>query len=204
MAGKLEAKKEKRRMQIVNETIRQIRSSGYDKTTMEGIAKSCQITKRTLYKYYPVKEAILADFVGMTFSQKEEDRLALLKNVSGLYEKIHLYLIDLMEGVMREPVIFEHYIAYVMRNLVVPQVAGQETSGVASPLHQILLSGLETGEIDPVMPMELVVDFFLFVFVEMTKFYYKNPVTFHIQESAHQSAKLFVQGVKRKESPCKA
>jgi len=199
MPGKLEEKKKKRRETIVEETIRQIRELGYDAVTMEGIAKSCSITKRTLYKYYPVKEAILADFIQMTFHSREKERLQALSAITSFREQVHYYLSILMQGVLREPVIFEKYIIYVMKKLVSYHEKNQEESGVADPLRQIIRRGMQNGDIDPAVPTGLVIDFFLFAFVELTKFYYKNPASFGWEKHLEICTNLFVQGVQRKE-----
>lgn len=199
MPGKLEEKKKKRRETIVEETIRQIRELGYDAVTMEGIAKSCSITKRTLYKYYPVKEAILSDFVQMTFHSREKERLEALSTLTSFREQVHYYLSILMQGVLREPVIFEKYIIYVMKKLVSYQENNQEESGVAYPLRQIIRRGMQNGDIDPTLPTGLVIDFFLFAFVELTKFYYTNPASFEWKRHLEICTNLFVQGVQRKE-----
>lgn len=199
MPGKLEEKKKKRREAIVAETIKQIRELGYDTVTMEGIAKSCNITKRTLYKYYPVKEAILADFIQMTFHAHEKERLEALSALTSFRQQVHYYLSILMQGVQREPVIFEKYIIYVMKNLVSYHEKDQQESGVADPLHQIIQTGMQNRDIDPKLPTGLVIDFFLFAFVELTKFYYKNPSSFELETYIEICTSLFVQGVQRKE-----
>ena len=198
MSSKMEEKKRLMRRKIVDTTIGQIRQKGYDQVTMEGIARSCHITKRTLYKYYPVKEAILSDFVGMTFEKRNDGRIEKLKKMDSLKDRVLYYLKDLMEGVMREPVIFEKFIIYVMKNLVSHGHDNNQSSGLSEPVSYIIKSGYEEGSIDKSFPPELVIDFFIFSFVELTKFYYRNPEEFKLKETVEICAKLFINGVTRR------
>lgn len=192
---KLEEKKKLMRKRIVDTAIGQIRQLGYDQVTMEGIARACQITKRTLYKYYPVKEAILSDFINLAFKVRNNDRLEKLKEMDELRPMVHYYLKDLMKGVMREPVIFEKFIIYVMQNLVSHKEDNNRSIGIAKPLSFIISLGYDNGFIDKTLPQELVVDFFIFSFVELTKFYYRNPDNFDIEEMANICTDLFISGI---------
>ncbi len=198
MVTKNEEKKRKLKRKIVDVTIKDIRKTSYDKVTMEGIAKSCEITKRTLYKYYPVKEAIISEFIRITFEEKSDNRIEKLNEINDLRSKIHYYMKDLIEGVMREPIIFEKYIIYVMKNLVSYEQEKQQSSGVAEPISIIIESCYLDGYIDASLPKELVLDFFIFSFVELTKLYFKDPKNFNIEKMSSICTDLFMKGIKRK------
>lgn len=192
---KLEEKKKLMRKRIVDTAIGQIRQEGYDQVTMEGIARSCQITKRTLYKYYPVKEAILSDFISFTFRDRNNGRIQRLKEMDELRPMVLFYLKDLIEGVIREPVIFEKFIIYVMQKLVSHKVDNNSSSGIGEPISFILGYGYDKDFIDKSLPPELVVDFFIFSFVELTKFYYRDPEKFDIEKTANTCTDLFIAGI---------
>ncbi len=196
MSSKLDIKKQLLKEQIVKKTIEQIRVHGYEKTSMEEIARQTEITKRTLYKYFPVKEAIISEYVRMTFGEKGEKRISELKQRNGVEDRMKYYLKDLMEGVMREAVLFEKYIVYLMGSMVsYKKQESQDQSGVSEPIKFIISSGISDGEISSDMPIELVVDLFLFSFVELTKFYYKSPETFEMEKMTNLCVKLFIKGV---------
>lgn len=183
---------------IVDVTINLIRENGYDQVTMEGIAKACDITKRTLYKYYPVKEAILSEFIRMTFARKKEHRSARLMQAHSMREKVRYYMKELMDGVMQEPVIFEKYIMHVMKNLVSYDKNKTSSSGISDLIESIITPGYEEGLIDESFPHELVIDFFIFAYVEMTKIYYLNREQFDMETTLNICAELFIKGIARK------
>ena len=57
-----ERKKEALRLQIVQTAMALFRAQGFAQTRMEKIADESDIAKATLYKYFPVKEAIIAAY----------------------------------------------------------------------------------------------------------------------------------------------
>jgi AcrR family transcriptional regulator len=185
----------------VETTIAMIREDGYDQTTMEGIAKACEITKRTLYKYYPVKEAILADYVKVTFAARHDSRSESLEKMTTTEQRAMYYMRALMAGVMREPVIFEHYIVYVMRMLVSHhETSSGEGSGVGSLIASIIAGGREEGVINADLSDEMIADLFLFAFVEMTKNYYRAPGQFDLKATSTLCVTMFMRAI----SPAKS
>ena len=183
---------------IVNNAMRLIHEDGFDSVTMERIAKECEITKRTLYRYFPVKEALLSEYVQMTFSQKKENRMKALLQTQSMEEKVRLYMHDLMQGVMKESEIFEKFIMYVMKNLVSFHAGSGKSSGITDLIEYIIQSGYEEGKIDPSLPYGVIADLFVFSFVEMTKIYYRNPDDFDEEKTLNMCADIFLRGVQRK------
>ncbi|MBS7526352.1 TetR/AcrR family transcriptional regulator [Fusibacter paucivorans] len=192
---KNEIKRKQLSCRIVETATEMVKSRGYDQTTMEGIAKACEITKRTLYKYYPVKEAIFADYVKMMFAEQHAVRSEAFEAMTSTSERVDYYMKALMSGVLREPVIFEHYIVYVMRMLVSYRETGERGSGVSVLIEQIITSGRAEGVIDFEMPDGMIADLFLFVFVEMTKQYYTAPEKFDIDTACKYSVAMFMKAI---------
>ena len=183
---------------IVDIAIRLIHENGFDSVTMECIAKSCAITKRTLYRYFPVKEAILCEYIRMAFRLKKENRIRTLTQTQGMENKVRLYMEDLMRGVMNEPLIFEKFIIYVMKNLVGFDASDTNPSGITDLLEWIIRAGYEEDKIDLSLPYGLIVDLFIFSFVEMTKIYYRDKENFDMDKAVNMCVDLFMKGIKRK------
>ncbi|MDD2497719.1 MAG: TetR/AcrR family transcriptional regulator, partial [Desulfitobacteriaceae bacterium] len=57
-----ERKKNETKQSILNSAIKYFQTQGYDSTTMEQIAEEVDISKVTLYNYFPSKEAIVSEF----------------------------------------------------------------------------------------------------------------------------------------------
>jgi len=186
------------RTKIADVAMRLIHECGFDSVTMESVAASCEITKRTLYRYFPEKEAILSEYVRMTFAAKEESRRKALLQTQSMEERVRLYMHDLMKGVMNEPQIFEKFIMYVMKNLVSFNAGSGQPSGITDLTELIIQSGYEEEKIDLSLPYGVIVDLFVFAFVEMTKIYYRDPTAFDEEKTLNICADLFMNGVRRK------
>ena len=61
--GRMERKKRKTRQKIVIVAMDLIQRQGFDSTTMEQIAVEADIARKTLYNHFPVKEAIVDEYV---------------------------------------------------------------------------------------------------------------------------------------------
>src|SRR5690554_3974167 len=60
--GRRERKKEETKKSIVETAIKLFEKQGYNYTTIEQIAEEVDISKVTLYNYFPSKEAIVSEF----------------------------------------------------------------------------------------------------------------------------------------------
>jgi len=179
-------------------TIEAIHEIGYNNVTMEAIAKNNGITKRTLYKYFPVKEAILAKFIQMRFAEKEDDRMKAIQSMDSFENQITAYTTDLMLGVMAEPIIFYHYLKYIMQLMVDHKEDITPPSGVGGPMTFIYQFGMDHGRIDPALPLGFVMDFFLFNFISITKVYYEKPKAFQMKNTIDFYMQVFFAGISPK------
>lgn len=195
-----EHKKNELRNTITTAAIDLIKKTGYENATMEEIARRSEITKRTLYKYFPVKEAIIEYFIKKTIASANLQRVEYLKTLKGLPTRISFYLNELIEGVLHEPELFEKYIVYLMQKMVdCKQTDTSVKSGIADPLAFIISEGIKNGEISDKIPVDIITDLFLFSFVEISKIYYKAPVQFDLEESIALGCSLFIKAVKSNE-----
>ncbi len=82
-----EANKRKCRLRILKASRRLFREKGYDNTMMEDIAAKAELSKATIYNYFPNKESLL---LGTMEDELEVSRSMLAQTDSGLnsYERI--------------------------------------------------------------------------------------------------------------------
>ena len=59
--GLREKKEEKTRKRIVDEALLLFKHNGYEPTTMEAIAEAAEVSRATLYRYFPSKDLVLLD-----------------------------------------------------------------------------------------------------------------------------------------------
>ena len=105
--SRMERKKEETKLKIITAAMKLFKKYGFDETTMELIANEADIAKGTLYNYFPVKEAILGDFIKRSFSEKNPARIEQLKKLPDMRTRMILILSELTEGVMAQKEIFE-------------------------------------------------------------------------------------------------
>lgn len=64
--GRRERKKTEVRERIIDNAVELMTARGFDSVTMEAIAEAADVSKGTLYNYFPAKEAILGAYVQRT------------------------------------------------------------------------------------------------------------------------------------------
>lgn len=194
--SRMDRKKKETRKKIVNTTIRLIQDNGFEATTMEQIAKDTDIAKGTLYNYYSVKEAIISDYIKQTFDTKNSERLLNIEDLDGLKPRMLYIINNLMEGVKQHKEMFEKYLVYQMQQMVSFKEDKQEGSGISTPINNIIQLGQEEGEIRCDLPTNVLKEFFLFIFIEIVKQYYKGLERFDEDLMIEKNIELFMNGVK--------
>ena len=187
-------KKEKTRNHIIQTTMDLIKENGYEATTMELIADTADIAKGTLYKYFPVKEAIISGFIQNSFRDKNPQRLEEIKTLPDLRSRMSFVFGTLLEGVRAQKDIFEIFLIHQMRNMVTFRT-NQEHSGITTLAKSILQSGIDSGEIRSDMPIEILLDQFNFTFIAIVKQYYKDETAFEQEKTIQLCVDLFLNGI---------
>lgn len=194
--SRMDRKKIEMRNKIIGTTIRLIQSNGFEATTMEQIAREVDIAKGTLYNYYSVKEAIISDYIKQTFDTKNIFRLSYLKTLKDTRSRLVYIINNLMDGVKSQKEIFEKYLVYIMKQVVSFDIKEDDRSGIVELILAISELGKQEGDIRCDLPLTIIVDFFLFIFIEIAKQYYMEPESFDQNEIVERSVDLFINGVK--------
>jgi len=139
--SKRERKKAAMRLHIVKAAMNLFRKQGFENTTMEAIAEKSEVTKRTLYSYFPVKEAIVsAHWIHTT--EKNAKRIPLLFK---LYRSTHSRLTKIcLSGVQR--IKAEQEYARITFSFQLRQLGNSAASQAESEFVQVLISVLEAGQ----------------------------------------------------------
>lgn len=174
------------------------KEKGIDMTSMEQIAMEVDIAKGTLYNYFPVKEAIISEFIQRSFQEKSSSRIRNLQKLPDTRSRIVSILTELMEGVQAQKEIFEKYLVYQIRNMISLHKDTSIKSGFEQLGTEIIILGQKSGEIRKDLPLEILTAFFGFVFIEVAQQFYKKPEQFKAGEVIEQCVNLFIDGVKQK------
>jgi AcrR family transcriptional regulator len=195
--NRMDRKKEETRQKIVNTAMQLFKKQGVDMTTMEQIAREVDIAKGTLYNYFPVKEAIINEYIQQSFRENNDQRLVGLRELPDTRSRIKSILEVLIEGIQRENDIFEKYFIYQIQNMLsLSRDAGMK-SGMKSLAREIIVLGQKDGELRNDLPFDILVALFEFVFVEVAQEFYMHPETFNAAETIESCVDLFMNGAKK-------
>jgi AcrR family transcriptional regulator len=132
---------------IVETAMSLFRKNSYALTTMEQIAETADIAKATLYRYFPVKEAILVAH----WQHKSEEALrkapAFFRRYRDTRSRLKAYLKMGLTEAMESRELFSAYFSYRMQNFNNPELSRTLNSGFNRMLSEILTSGVENAEL---------------------------------------------------------
>lgn len=196
MATRLARKKEATKQKIIGAAMQLFKEQGVDGTTMEQIAREADIAKGTLYNYFPVKEAIISEYIQRAFKEKESERIIQFRNMQDTRCRMIFILEVLFAGVQREKEIFEKYFVYQIQNMLSLSREDGFKSGMRQLAMEIITLGQKDGEIRKDLSFDILVALFEFVFVEVAQECYMNPETFDARQTIESCVDLFMNGAK--------
>lgn len=193
-ANRTERKKEETRLKIIAVAMSLFKAHGFDATAMERIAAETDIAKGTLYNYFPVKEAIVGEYIRRTFAGSFAERLFLLQMMPDTRSRLSWVLTELMRGIAAQPDLFEKYFVYQLKNMLSLHRDAGMKSGFRQLTEAIADLGLESGELRADLPRSSLVALFEFAFVEVAREYYQAPEKFAAGEVIARCVDLCLHG----------
>jgi AcrR family transcriptional regulator len=194
--SRIERKKEETRQKIITIAINLFKEQGVDAITMEQIAREADIAKGTLYNYFPVKEAIISEYIQRSFKEKNLDRIMQFSKLPDTRSRMVLILTTLIEGVQAQKEIFEKYLVYQIQNMLSIHRDAGFKSGMKLLAQEIIVLGQKDGEIRSDLPLDILVALFEFVFIEVAQEFYMKPDSFNARETIESCVDLFINGAK--------
>ena len=96
-----ERKKEKARSELIECAISLFREKGFTETTIEEIIEKAEISKGTLYNYFPDKEAILSAYFQNKIADSGQELGSRLLSAVNISEKL-VFLMDFLYQTLRD------------------------------------------------------------------------------------------------------
>jgi AcrR family transcriptional regulator len=193
---RMERKKEDMRQKIISQAMKLFREQGLNATTMEQIAAEVDIAKGTLYSYFPVKEAILDEYIRRNFSGSNAARVEQIRQLASTRERMRLVFTDLLKGIQSQSEIFERYVAYRMKHWISFRQPADELSGFQLIASEIVHLGQVGGELRSDLPPGVLEDLCEYVFMLAVKEFYLNPESFDAPQAIERSIDVFLNGAK--------
>lgn len=194
--SRIERKKTEMKNKIIDTTIGLIELNGYDLTTMEQIAKETDIAKGTLYNYFSEKEAIVSEYIKRTFNNKNSLRIKTFEELPNTETRMVYIINNLLDGIKLKKEIFEKYLVYTMKNVVSFEKDKSQESGISGLILAIIELGKKEGDIRCDLKVEMIVDFFVFIVIMVSKEFYINEEEFNQSHVVEKGVDLFMNGVK--------
>lgn len=196
LINRTERKKEETKLKILAAAMSLFNDQGIDATTMEQIAAKADIAKGTLYNYFPVKEAVITEYIHRSFAENRLRRIAQLHKLPDTRSRIMHVLSELMEGIRRQPDIFEKYLTFQVQNMLSLHHNDGIKSGFDQLGSEIIILGQQNDEIRKDIPLEILTSLFGFAFIEVAQQFYMDPDHFNALDVIKQCTDLFMSGTK--------
>ena len=201
--NRVEKKKDETKRKIIEAAMGLFNKQGFDSTTMEQIADNADIARRTLYNYFPVKEAVICEFVQRIIKEQGPEALSHAlqlpdtrsRLVAVLHKAVEWFQIDLNKE------IYEKYYTYRLQKVfqVFRDLDLSESSGFRDVLAPIIERGKEAGEIRRDMDSMVLAAHLDSMFCNWGVLWVANPELFPVDEGINMIMDLYLKGVENRD-----
>ncbi len=153
--SRTERKKKETQQKIINVAMDSFQRQGFNNTTMEQIAEEADIARKTLYNHFPVKEAIVDEYVKGLSQESNHEVFRTLQDLPDTRSRLQNTLEKVYEWVEINPEIIGICLGYRLKNMY--QGAGYSGGGSQTLIAEIIRLGQQAGEIRQDIPAKLLV-----------------------------------------------
>jgi AcrR family transcriptional regulator len=130
------------------------KAHGFDRTTMDDIAEKAEISRATLFNYFPSKEALLLPWGREILEQQIQPQLtAYLSTQPATVQVLQLLFSQMSESLRAFPDVVRAFVREASKSFD-PAYTGVADLGVQEVLIQVLRYGQERGEVRTDIPLE--------------------------------------------------
>lgn len=189
-----ERKKLATRLTIIEVAMSLYKQQGFHETSMEQIADQSDISKATLYKYFEVKEAIIAAYWQERIKKSKDELQQLITKNPDTRSRLEAAFRGIMQYIMQSRELYEIYISYRMAHITKPEINEKLRSGSAESAAAIIQAGQESGEIRTDIPLKVMVGNLELLSLMQSMMWLRYPEQFNLDESSKMFAELFLNG----------
>jgi len=190
-----ERKKQETKQKITKIAMYLFRKQGYGSTTMEQISEEVDISKATLYNYFPVKESIIssawqANVKDLKFHILEMIQL-LPDTKSRIQKTFNKAATELFNS---KQDIYKIYLSCWLSNLNNPALQERLQSGFEDIFSMIIKLGQQAGDIRKDISVELLAKQLEINFLTACISWLTEPKLFPLEKTLTQTVSLFIDG----------
>lgn len=195
MPSRRERKKEETRGNIVTHAIRLFKAKGYYKTSMDEIAEKVDVSKPTLYNYFPDKGSILVAYFQSVFAEYGRDVEASFEGNQGIQAKLE-HLLDFKNQTLGDDIeLTANYLKYRLQTIFEKDLFDSpDRSGLENIILKIVVEAQQGGELRNDIPPLVLTRTFLLLTVSyfLSRMYIEDPL--ERKNLRDQMLRLFLDG----------
>lgn len=190
-----ERKKQDTRQKIVKIAMYFFRKQGFDSTTMEQIADEVDISKATLYNYFPVKESIISDYWQNNIREFKFQILEMIQLLPDTRSRVQKTFTKAAAELFKSKEdIYKIYLSFWLRNLNNPSADERLRSGFEDIFTMIIKLGQHAGDVRKDMSVDLLVKYLEVLFLTVCLNWLSDPKLFPLEATLTQTVSLFIEG----------
>ncbi|HLO75122.1 MAG TPA: TetR/AcrR family transcriptional regulator [Magnetospirillum sp.] len=180
---------------IVQCALRLFRENGVAETTMEAIAEAAGVTKRTLYRYFPNKEAVANAYWLGNLRHKTAMLPQLLQLYPDTRGRLMAVFLDAAAGFKAEPVLARLHFSYHFQR--VGRQLGENAGlpdDMAAFLAAVIADGQTLGDVRADMPADQLACQLQLVFAGICLMWFADPESFSLEQRLTNAVICFLDG----------
>ena len=193
--GRRERKKAETKQRIIKMAMYFFKKQGFESTTMEQIADEVDISKATLYNYFPVKESIISEYWQSSMKELKYQLLEFIQLLPDSKSRLHKTFIKVATELFKSKQdIYKIYLSYWLRNLNNPAIDERLRSGFEDIFTMIIKLGQQAGEIRKDIAVEHQVKNLELIFVSACVNWLADPKVYPLEKTLFDTVSLFIDG----------
>lgn len=194
MDGLVERKKKEIRDRIIAVAGELFKQQGFENTTMDQIAAKAVVARKTLYNYFPFKEAIADEYVRSISKDTAQETLETLSCLPDTRSRLIAAINNRYEFLELNPEICGIALMYRMKIMLQEPNHKFEPSGTQNLIMDILYTSQEMGEINSDISIERIFGFIDYMRTVMVLDWLKDNTRVNLREETVRLVDLVLYG----------
>lgn len=198
MLNRRERKKEETKSNIIDCSLKLFKEKGFGETSMEEIAEKSDVSKGTLYNYFPDKESILVGYFQIIISEYGKEIKTSLSEHKDIKSRLYNLLDFIKEIFGDDPELASVYFKYRMQKLFDNNPFDSPMrSGLENSVIELIKEAQSSGELRSDFPAVVIARNLEFLIMSFFVVNIYNQEPFEIDSVKSQLVELFLNGSKQ-------
>ena len=188
-------KKLETKQKIIKIAMYLFRKQGFESTSMEQISDDVDISKATLYNYFPVKEAIISEYWQSSVKELKLQLLQMIQLLPDTNKRLHKTFTKAASELFKSKQdIYKIYLSFWFKNIADPSLSENLQSGFEDIFTMIIKLGRQTSEIRRDISVEVLVKHLEVSFLTACMSWLTDPKLYPLEKTLTETVSLFMEG----------